>query len=67
MDELQERLIRIALGTVADREFVLGGGFAVQLHGMGDRPSEDIELFTTRSGTPARSARISWPRSKRIN
>jgi hypothetical protein len=42
MDQLQHRLARIALEIVGSRGFVLGGGHAVQLHGMGARPSEDI-------------------------
>jgi hypothetical protein len=33
--------------------FVLGGGHAIGLHGMGDRPSEDIDLFSAERGSPA--------------
>jgi hypothetical protein len=53
MDAFQERLARIALDAVGDRGFVLGGGHAVQLHGMGARPSEDIDLFGVARGGPA--------------
>lgn len=52
MDRFQHRLARIALRIVGDRGFVLGGGHAVQLHGMGARPSEDIDLFSVRRGSP---------------
>jgi predicted nucleotidyltransferase component of viral defense system len=53
MDAFQERLARIALDAVGDRGFVLGGGHAVQLHGMAARPSEDIDLFSVDRGGPA--------------
>jgi hypothetical protein len=52
MDDLQQRLARIALSAIADRGFVLGGGHAVELHGMGSRPSEDIDLFSAHRGAP---------------
>jgi hypothetical protein len=44
MDELQEHLARIGLRVIAGRGFVLGGGHAIELHGMGTRPSEDVGL-----------------------
>ena len=53
MDPLQERLARIGLQVVGRRGFVLGGGHAIELHGMGDRPSEDIDLFSAERGSPA--------------
>jgi hypothetical protein len=52
MDSLQERLARIGLAVASRHGFVLGGGHAVQLHGMGMRPSEDIDLFAPSRGTP---------------
>ncbi|MEV5412569.1 nucleotidyl transferase AbiEii/AbiGii toxin family protein [Thermopolyspora sp. NPDC052614] len=52
MDPLQERLTRIGLAVASRHGFVLGGGHAVQLHGMGARPSEDIDLFTPSRGSP---------------
>ncbi|MFC0861553.1 nucleotidyl transferase AbiEii/AbiGii toxin family protein [Sphaerimonospora cavernae] len=52
MDQLQECLARIGLELAARYGFVLGGGHAVQLHGFGARPSEDIDLFTPWRGTP---------------
>jgi len=38
MDPLQERLTRIGLEVIGKRGFVLGGGHAIELHGMGTRP-----------------------------
>jgi hypothetical protein len=47
MDAFHERLARIALTRGAGYGFALAGGYAVQAHGFLDRPSEDIDLFTT--------------------
>jgi hypothetical protein len=46
MDRLQESLARIGLDVLGGRGFVLGGGHAVELHGMASRLSEDIDLFS---------------------
>jgi hypothetical protein len=56
MDRFQFRLVCIALDVVGDRGFVLGGGHAVQMHGMGARPSEDIDLFSSQRGSPEQVA-----------
>lgn len=53
MDAFQARLARIALDAVGDSGFVLGGGHAIQLHGMAARKSEDIDLFSADRGRPA--------------
>ena len=55
MDRFQLRLVGIALDVVGDRGFVLGGGHAVQMHGMGARPSKDIDLFSSQRGSRSRS------------
>ncbi len=47
MDAFHERLARIALARLAAYGFCLAGGYAVQAHGILERPSEDIDLFTT--------------------
>ena len=47
MDPLHQRLARVALATVGKYGFCLAGGYAVQAHGFLDRPSEDVDLFTT--------------------
>lgn len=60
MDPLLHRLARLALSTAGDYGFCLAGGYAVQAHGFLERPSEDVDLFTTwqpRSGSRRRSPR----------
>ncbi|MGP3917426.1 nucleotidyl transferase AbiEii/AbiGii toxin family protein [Nonomuraea sp. 10N515B] len=47
MDEFHHRLASIALAAAADHGFALAGGYAVQAHGVLQRPSEDIDLFTS--------------------
>ena len=47
MDPLHHRLARLALSAAGDYGFCLAGGYAVQAHGFLDRPSEDVDLFTT--------------------
>lgn len=48
MDDLQARLTRTGLATLADYGFALAGGYALQAHQLVDRMSEDIDLFTNR-------------------
>lgn len=48
MRPLHRRLAEIGLKAVAEFGFVLAGGYAISAHGMGDRPSEDVDLFTNR-------------------
>lgn len=47
MDAFHERLARVAPARAAMYGFCLAGGYAVQAHGLLERPSEDIDLFTT--------------------
>ena len=47
MDPLHRRLARLALAQTSQYGFCLAGGYAVQEHGFVDRPSEDVDLFTT--------------------
>lgn len=53
MDPLQEHLTRIGLRVIGKRGFVLGGGHAIEMHDMGARPSEEIDLFSAERGSPA--------------
>lgn len=46
MDQVHLRLAEIGLRVAARYGFALAGGYAVQAHGILDRPSEDIDLFT---------------------
>jgi Nucleotidyl transferase AbiEii toxin, Type IV TA system len=47
-DPAHERLIRVGLVALADRGFVLAGGYALAAHGIGSRPSDDVDFFTDR-------------------
>lgn len=46
MDPDHEAAARIALSTIRDQGFALAGGHALALHGVGSRPSKDVDLFT---------------------
>jgi hypothetical protein len=48
MDELQDRLVRLGLGVLDQHGFALAGGYALQAHGLVERMSEDVDLFTDR-------------------
>jgi hypothetical protein len=47
MEPQHERIARIALGAGARYGLALAGGYAVSAHGIGDRPSGDVDLFTS--------------------
>lgn len=48
-EEGQRRITRLALGAVDDEAgFVLAGSGAIREHGLIDRPTEDIDLFTVK-------------------
>ncbi|WP_214108527.1 nucleotidyl transferase AbiEii/AbiGii toxin family protein [Acrocarpospora catenulata] len=47
MDDFHRLLAQIALQAAADYGFALAGGYAVQAQGVLQRPSEDIDLFTS--------------------
>jgi hypothetical protein len=49
LDAFHERLARIALAELEAFGFCLAGGYAVHAHGLVERPSEDIDLFTSRA------------------
>lgn len=47
MDPRHQQLAEIALQAAgSDYGLALAGGYAVRLHGMGSRPSGDVDLFT---------------------
>ncbi|MFE9575932.1 nucleotidyl transferase AbiEii/AbiGii toxin family protein [Nocardia sp. NPDC006044] len=39
-------MAEIALAVAGDQGFALAGGYAIRAHGMGNRPSGDVDLFT---------------------
>jgi hypothetical protein len=46
LDELQGQVAAIALSAAGRHGFALGGGNALIAHGIIDRPTEDVDLFT---------------------
>lgn len=44
--ETQRQLIACALEVLADAGFALAGSGAIREHGMTQRPTNDIDLFT---------------------
>ena len=46
METVHLRLAEIGLRVAGRYGFALAGGYAVQAHGILDRPSEDVDLFT---------------------
>jgi len=46
MEPRHERIAKIALAAGARYGLALAGGYAVSAHGIGDRPSGDVDLFT---------------------
>jgi hypothetical protein len=47
MEPRHERIARVALAAGAKYGLALAGGYAVSAHGMGNRPSGDVDLFTS--------------------
>lgn len=46
-DDKQRRLTRDALTALAGTDFALAGAGAIREHGITDRPTQDVDLFTT--------------------
>lgn len=46
MDRVHRHLAEIGLQAAKQYGFALAGGYAVQAHGILERPSEDVDLFT---------------------
>jgi Nucleotidyl transferase AbiEii toxin, Type IV TA system len=49
-DSFQTEIARLALAAAREHGFALAGGHALIAHGIVSRFTEDIDLFTTRSG-----------------
>jgi len=56
LDELHRRVTATALRAAARHGFALGGGNALIAHGVVDRPTEDVDLFTDQGDGVARAA-----------
>ncbi len=48
LDDLHREVAAVALGAARRHGFALGGGTALIAHGIIDRPTEDVDLFTDR-------------------
>ena len=46
-EELQREITRLALRSLDGTSFVLAGSGAIREHGLVDRPTEDVDLFTS--------------------
>jgi hypothetical protein len=46
IDELHQQVTAVALRAAAGHGFALGGGNALIVHGVIDRPTEDVDLFS---------------------
>src|SRR5260370_13980474 len=54
IDTLQREVAAIALRTAAQHGFALAGGNALIAHGVVDRPTDDVDLFSDQeAGVPA--------------
>jgi len=49
-DQFQAEVARLALAVARDHGFALGGGHALIAHGIVQRPTEDVDLFTDADG-----------------
>ena len=56
VDELHREVAAVALAAAARHGFALGGGNALIAHGIVDRPTEDVDLFTNEDGGVAAAA-----------
>lgn len=45
MEDRHRRIAQIALAAAGQYSLALAGGYAVQAHGIGQRPSGDVDLF----------------------
>lgn len=52
-DELQREVTRLSLVALRGTAFVLAGSGAIREHGIVDRPTEDVDLFTSDMSTAA--------------
>ncbi len=50
VDQFQAEIAKVALSAAADAGFALAGGNALVLHGLVDRPTQDVDLFSPAPG-----------------
>ena len=56
LGELHRQVATVALQAAAGHGFALGGGNALIAHGIIDRPTQDVDLFTNRESGVAAAA-----------
>jgi Nucleotidyl transferase AbiEii toxin, Type IV TA system len=56
LDELHRQVAAVALDAAQQHGFALGGGNALIAHGIIDRPTEDVDLFSAQAGAAATAA-----------
>lgn len=56
--EHQRDVTRLLLSVVDDAGFALAGSGAIREHGVTARPTEDVDLFTSRAGAASFSRAI---------
>lgn len=52
IDPFQAEVARVALAAAADRGFALAGGNALVAHGLVERVTQDVDLFSPEPGAP---------------
>jgi hypothetical protein len=58
LDPFHAKVARIALSVAERHGFALGGGLALVAHGVIDRPTEDVDLFSDQEGTVPAAAEL---------
>lgn len=58
LDAFQAEVARVALVAAEQQGFALAGAGALVAHGVTDRPTQDLDLFTTTQGGPGRVSAV---------
>lgn len=57
-EQIQQRVAAVALRSAAASGFALAGAGAIRAHGVTDRPTQDVDLFTTQTDPAAFGAAV---------
>jgi len=57
-EEQQREITRVALRSLEGTRFALAGSGAIREHGLADRPTEDVDLFTSDADLPRFSSAV---------
>ena len=58
VSDLHRRVAAVALAAAAEHGFALGGGNALLAHGVIDRPTQDVDVFSDEQGGVEAAARL---------